>query len=90
MGRGGTRQPWPDAHVVVWPKSHQWWGSVRAEEGIGETGADRRVPAISDWGGTHGNGLDLRAGVGRGRCRAGLAAEKTAHDDFFYFKFFSN
>jgi hypothetical protein len=44
------RQPWPDAHIVVWPESRRRWGSAGAGEGMGEIGADRRVPAVSDRG----------------------------------------
>jgi hypothetical protein len=61
-----------------------------AREDLGEDGPDRWAPSV-------GNGVFVtdwqagsRAKMGRGQCRAGPAAEKMDHTDFFHFKSFSN
>jgi hypothetical protein len=56
---------------------------------LGNLGGERaykQAPSISDGGAVMGWQTSLRAEMGRGRRRAGPAAEKTAHDDFFHFK----
>jgi hypothetical protein len=55
---------------------------------LGEERTDRHAPSISNDGAV----MDWQAGshakMGRGQCRAGSTAEKTAHNDFFHFKSF--
>jgi hypothetical protein len=51
-------------------------------EDLGEEGAGRRAPSVSDGGAVTGWQTGTHAEMGRGQCRAGLAVEKASHDDF--------
>jgi hypothetical protein len=59
-------------------------GEQRRED-LGEERAGRRAPSVSDGGAVTGWQAGSREEMGRGRHRAGPAAEKMAHDDFFLF-----
>jgi hypothetical protein len=54
---------------------------------LGEDGPDRWVPSVSNGGAVMSCQADSRAEMGQGRRRARPTAKKTAHNDFFYFKF---
>jgi hypothetical protein len=53
-------------------------------EDLGEEGVDRLAPFVSDSDVVMGWQTWSREKMGRGRRRAGPAAEKTAHDDFIF------
>jgi hypothetical protein len=63
-------------------------GHAGAEQGgLGEDGPDMWVSSVSDGGAVMGWQAGSRVEMGRGRCRVGPAAEKTAHDGFFHLTF---
>jgi hypothetical protein len=59
-----------------------------AGEDLGEDDPDMWVPSVSVDGMVTGWQAGSRVEMGRGRCRAGPAAEKTAHDGFSILEFF--
>jgi hypothetical protein len=71
----------------------QRWGTCRRrrvalEQGrIWGTRPDRWAPSVSNGGSVTGCLADSRAEMGRGRCRAGPATEKMAHDGFSILEF---
>jgi hypothetical protein len=74
-----------------WPTRRREFGQrghEGAEQGgLGEDGPDRWVPSVSNGGAVTSWQADSRAEMGQGRRRARPTAKKTAHNDFFYFKF---
>jgi hypothetical protein len=70
---------------VVGPSHGIWPARTRgrgAEEKLGQEGADRRAPSVSDGGTVIGWQAGSHAKMGQSQCRAGPATEKAAHDDF--------
>jgi hypothetical protein len=78
---------------VVGPSSGIWPARThrrRGEEKLGEEGADRRAPSVSDGGALTGWQAGSHTEMDRSQRRAGLATEKAAHDDFFNLNPFFN
>jgi hypothetical protein len=70
-----------------WPVRRRQFGRCchageQRREDLGEEGAGRRAPSVSDGGAVTGWQTGTHAEMGRGQCRAGLAVEKASHDDF--------
>jgi hypothetical protein len=62
----------------------------RGGGGLGEDDPDRWAPSASDCGAGNRRQAGSHVKMGWVRCRAWPTAEKMTHNNFFYFKSFSN
>jgi hypothetical protein len=92
QGGRRTRGPPCGAGVVTggWPVAGNLARGREEEEKLGEEGADRWVPSVSDGGAVTGWQAGSCTEMDQSQRRAGPTTEKAAHDDFFNLNLFSN